>query len=165
VLVAIEKAHLVMAKSTGPADAGFAGNPFTKMLSEFPFMGIDLEAVLDGQRRNLAALIEANQFIAETGQQLATKQMEFARQAMQDLTAMVADAIQQPGKFEEQLGKGAVYTRQALDNACDLADRAAKSGSEVMKLINKRMGENLAEMRGYANVNKRGAALQPNATA
>ena len=125
-------------------------NPFVKMMGEWPAFAFNYEAMLDGQRRNWAALLEANRVWNEGAQTLATRQMELARQAMQDLAALIEETMRKPGAFEDQLSKGATYTRHTLEGLCDLADHATKSGAEVMKLINKRMGESLDDTRNIA---------------
>ncbi|MDE2230206.1 MAG: TIGR01841 family phasin [Alphaproteobacteria bacterium] len=142
-----------MAKPTNGSvtDTGAAGAAFAKMMSDFPFFsGFNYDAMLDGQRRNWAALMEANKLCAECAQELTARQMEFARQSMQNFASLVQEAINKPGSLDEQLGKTADYTRHTLDGFCELADRATKSSAEVMKLINQRMSESLDEARNIA---------------
>ena len=135
-----------MAKSNGTDIV----NPFIKMMGEWPAFAFNYEALLDGQRRNWAALVEANRVWSEGVQTLATRQMEFARQTMQDFATLCEESMRKPGAFEDQINKGAECTRHTLEGLCDLADQATKSGAEVMKLINKRMSETLEDARGYA---------------
>lgn len=125
------------------------GSAFTKMMGEWPVFAFNYEAVLDGQRRNWAALVEANRVWSDSAQQLATRQMELARQAMQDFAALVEETMRRPGTLEEQINRGAECTRHTLEGLCDLADHATKSNAEVMKLINKRMSETLDDARNY----------------
>lgn len=132
------------------ADAGTAGNAFTKMMGEWPLFAFNYEAIMDGQRRNWAVLIEANKLWNESAQTLATRQMELTRQAMQDFSELVEETMRKPGAFEDQIGKSATCTRHALEGICDLADQATKSGAEVMKLFNQRMSETLEDARTYA---------------
>ncbi|HYL32078.1 MAG TPA: phasin family protein [Stellaceae bacterium] len=140
-----------MAKTYGSInDAGAAGNAFAKMMGEWPLFAFNYEAIADGQRRNWAVLIEANKLWNETAQSLATRQMELARQAMQDFAELVEETVRKPGAFEDQLGKSAVCTRHALEGICDIADHATKSSAEVMKLLNKRVSETLDDARTYA---------------
>jgi phasin family protein len=124
-----------------------ANTTFAKMMGEFPFAGFNFDAVLDGQRRNWAALVDANKVWAEGAQTLATRQIEVARQAMEDLSELRQDTMRKPGAFEEQVSKGAACTRHALEGICDIADHAAKSNREVMKLFNQRMSEMLDDAR------------------
>jgi hypothetical protein len=137
-----------MAKSNETETVG--GTAFTKMLGEWPAFAFNYEAMLDGQRRNWAALVEANRVWSEGAQSLATRQMEFARQAMQDLAAIFEETMRRPGAFEDQMNKSATYTRHTLEGMVDLADHATKSSAEVMKLFNKRMSETLEDARSYA---------------
>ncbi|MGH6969277.1 MAG: phasin family protein, partial [Stellaceae bacterium] len=140
-----------MARTNGTiTDAGVGGNSFAKLIGEWPMFAFNYEAILDGQRRNWAALVEANKVWSDNAQALATRQMELARQAMHDFAELVEETMRKPGAFEDQIGKSAVCTRHALEGICDLADHATKSGTEVMKLFNKRMSETLDDARGYA---------------
>jgi hypothetical protein len=150
-----------MTKTTEPA-ADFL-NPFAKLMGEWPAFNYD--AMLDGQRRNWAALVEANKVWSETAQALATRQMEVARQAMQDFAALVEESWRKPGTFEDQIGKGAVYTRHTLEGFCDLADHATKSGAEIMKLFNKRMSETLDDARTPAKRAPSGSGSSAHAAA
>lgn len=140
-----------MAKTNGSVtETGDAANPFAKMMGEWPLFAFNYEAMLDGQRRNWAALVEANKVLSESAQNLATRQMELARRAMQDFAELVEETMRKPGAFEDQIGKSAACTRHALEGICDLADHATKSNAEVMKLFNKRMSETLEDARSMA---------------
>src|SRR5579872_167010 len=138
----------VMAKTNGTVSD--AGSAFAKMMGEWPLFAFNYEAMMDSQRRNWAALVEANKLWSESARTLAARQMELTRQAMQDFAELFEEALRKPGAFEDQIGKGAACTRHALEGICDLADHATKSSAEVMKLINKRMSETLDDARTYA---------------
>lgn len=140
-----------MAKTNGTVtDAGAAGNAFAKMMGEWPMFAFNYEAMIDSQRRNWAALVEANKLWNESAQMLATRHMELTRQTMQDFTELFEETLRKPGAFEDQIGKSATCTRHALEGICDLADHATKSNAEVMKLFNKRVSESLDDARTHA---------------
>lgn len=140
-----------MAKTNGNVtDVGGAGSAFAKMMGEWPLFAFNYEAMMDSQRRNWAALVEANKLWNESAQTLATRQMELTRQAMQDFAELFEETLRKPGAFEDQIGKSAACTRHALEGICDLADHATKSNAEVMKVFNKRMSETLDDARAYA---------------
>ncbi|GEM_PF-5884464 len=154
-----------MAKTNGSVtETGAGGAAFAKLMGEWPFF-FNYEAMLDGQRRNWAAMVEANRVWSESAQALATRQMELARQTVQELAALIEESWRKPGAFEDQIGKSAACTRHTLEGLCDLADHATKSGAEVMKLINKRMTETLDETRSYARRMPQGAAGSAQAAA
>lgn len=138
-----------MVKTTGP-EVGTAGTPLHKLMAGWPMFAVNYEAMIDGQRRNWAALVEVNRVWSDSAQALATRQMELARQAMHDLAELVEETMSKPGAFEDQMGKSATCTRHALEGICELADHATKSSAEVMKLFNKRMSETLEDARSYA---------------
>jgi len=140
-----------MAKNNGTvSDVGAAGNAFAKMMGEWPMFAFNYEAMMDSQRRNWMALVEANKLWSESAQILTTRHMELTRQTMQDFAELFEETLRKPGAFEDQIGKSAACTRHALEGICDLADHATKSSAEVMKLFNKRMSETLDDARTYA---------------
>ena|SRR5487761_371874 len=132
------------------ADTGAAGNAFAKMMGEWPVFAFNYEAMMNSQRRNWAALMEANKLWSDRAQALATRQMELARQTMHDFATLIEETMRKPGAFEDHVGKSAACTRHALEGICDLADHATKSGAEVMKVYNKRMSETVDDARDYA---------------
>lgn len=154
-----------MAKTNGNiSDVGAAGNAFAKMMGEWPLFAFNYEAMMDSQRRNWAAMVEANKLWNESAQMLAARQMELTRQAMQDFTELFEETLRKPGAFEDQIGKSAACTRHALEGICDLADHATKSSAEVMKLFNKRMSETLDDARTYAKRAPHGGTTHGGAT-
>jgi phasin family protein len=140
-------------------------NPFldfdvTKVMSEFRVPSVDVDAVVASQRKNIEALTQANQLAFEGVQLVARQQVEIARQAMTEFSAMISD-LAQPGSPEDRLAKQAEFSKQALakglHNARHLAEIVAKANSEAFDVINKRLTEGLDEVREYAT-KKRAAA-------
>ena len=54
-----------------------------KMLGDFKIPGVDMQAMMSAQEKNIAALKQANQHAAEGLQALAKRQMEMMQQVMQ----------------------------------------------------------------------------------
>jgi len=87
-----------------------------KLFAGFPFAGIDVEAVMASQRKNLEALTQANQLAVQGFQELAKRQVEFARTAMDEASAMVR-GWSETGTAEERLQKQATFAKQALEKS------------------------------------------------
>jgi phasin family protein len=139
-------------------------NPFldfdvTKVMSEFRVPTLDVDAVVASQRKNIEALTQANQLAVEGVQAVARRQVEIARQAMEEFSAMIRD-LAQPVSPEDRLAKQAEFSKQAfekgLSNARELAEMVAKANTEAFNVLNKRVAEGLDEVRDYAK--KRAAA-------
>jgi phasin family protein len=140
-------------------------NPFldfdvTKVMSEFRVPSVDVDAVVASQRKNIEALTQANQLAVEGVQAVARRQVEIARQAMEEFSAMIRD-LAQPVSPEDRIAKQAEFSKLALEkgltNARELTEMVAKANTEAFNVINKRLTESLDEVREYAT-KKRAAA-------
>src|SRR6476660_3343154 len=63
----------------------------TKMMADFRFRPFDVEALMAYQRRNIEAISQANQLAVEGFQAVAKRQIEVARQAVEDVSALLRD--------------------------------------------------------------------------
>jgi len=133
-------------------------NPFldfdvTKVMSEFRVPSVDVDAVVASQRKNIEALTQANQLAVEGVQAVARRQVEIARQAMEEFSAMIRDLVQ-PVSPEDRIAKQAEFSKLALEkgltNARELTEMVAKANTEAFNVINKRVTESLEEVREYA---------------
>jgi phasin family protein len=126
----------------------------SKVMGEFRVPGIDLEAAAAIQRKNIEALTQANQLAVEGAQALMRRQVEIARQAMEDFSAMFRDLVQPNGSPEDKLVKQAEYSKHAIEKslsgAKEFADLVTKSSTEVFNVLNKRVTESLDEVRDFA---------------
>lgn len=124
-----------------------------KAFAGFTFPGFDVESVVAAQRRNLEALTQANQLAVEGVQAVARRQVEIARQAVDEAQAALREWTQ-PGAPEDRLAKNAELAKQAFDkgiaNARELAELVAKANTEAFNVIHKRVAESLEEIRDYA---------------
>lgn len=124
-----------------------------KAFAGFAFPGFDVEALIASQRKNLEALTQANQLAVEGVQAVARRQVELARQAVDEASTLFRE-LAQPGAPEDRLAKNAELAKQAyekgLANARELAELVAKANSEALNVINKRVAEGLEEIRDYA---------------
>ena len=133
-------------------------NPFldfdvTKAMSEFRVPSVDVDAVVASQRKNIEALTQANQLAVEGVQAVARRQVEIARQAMEEFSVMIRD-LAQPVSPEDRIAKQAEFSKVALEkgltNARELTEMVAKANTEAFNVINKRLTESLDEVREYA---------------
>jgi phasin family protein len=124
-----------------------------KAFAGFNFPGLDIESLVAAQRKNLEAFTQANQLAVEGVQALARRQVEIARQAVDEASALLREWTQ-PGAPEERLAKNAEIAKQAFEkgvaNARELAELVAKANSEAFNVIHKRVSEGFEELRDYA---------------
>ncbi len=126
----------------------------TKVMGDFRVPGIDLEAAVSSQRKNIEALTQANQLAVEGVQALMRRQVEITRQAMEDFSAMFRDLVQPNGSPEDRFAKQAEYSKHAIEkglsNAKELTELVTKANTEAFNVINKRVTESLDEIRDFA---------------
>ncbi len=126
----------------------------TKVMGDFRVPGIDVEAAVASQRKNIEAITQANQLAVEGVQALMRRQVEITRQAMEDFSAMFRDFVQPNGTPEDRIVKQAEYSKLAIEkslsNAKELTELVTKANTEAFNVINKRVTESLDEVRDFA---------------
>lgn len=124
-----------------------------KAFAGFSFPGLDIESIVAAQRKNLEALTQANQLAVEGVQAVARRQVEIARETVDEVSSLVREWTQ-PGAPEERIAKQAEYAKQAFEkgvaNARELAELVTKANTEAFSVIQKRVAEGFEELRDYA---------------
>jgi phasin family protein len=138
--------------ATAAAKNGFFD--VTKVMADFRVPGVDVEAVVASQRKNIEALTQANQLAVEGVQALLRRQSEIARSAIEEFSSMFKDFVQPTNSPEDKIAKQAEYSKVALEkglaNARELTELVTKANTEAFNVINKRVTETLDEVRDYA---------------
>jgi len=126
----------------------------SKAMADFKVPGVDFEAVVASQRKNIEALTQANQLAVEGVQALLRRQTEIARAAIEEFSSMFRAFVQPSGSPEDKIAKHAEYSKTALEqglaNARELTELATKANTEAFNVISKRVTETLDEVRSYA---------------
>jgi len=140
-----------MASTSGTKNGFF---DVTKVMGDFRLPGIDFEAVAAAQRKNIEALTQANQLAVEGVQAVVRRQVEIAREAMDEFSAVLREFVQPSGSPEDRFAKQAEYSKAALEkgvaNARELAELVTKANTEAFNVLNKRVTEGLDEVRDFA---------------
>ncbi len=122
----------------------------TKLMTDFRFRPLDFEAVMASGRRNIEALTQANQLAVEGVQAVARRQIEIARQTLDDASALLRDLVQ-PFSNEDRIAKNTEYAKQAIEKSLahgrEIAQLAAKAGNDAADVLTKRAREGLDELR------------------
>ncbi len=125
----------------------------TKMMADFRFHPFDVEALMAAQRRNIEALSQANQLAVEGMQAVAKRQIEVARQAVEDVSALLRD-LAQPASPEDRIAKNTEFAKQMLEKSVnhgrEITLLATKAGTEAADVLRKRATEGLDEFRELA---------------
>ena len=130
-------------------DMSNAFGDLTKMIEQFKLPGVDTAEIVAARRKDIDALVQANQAAYEGMQALASKQADMLKQAMQDIQAAVKGAaggvgVGDPGKQGELARKA---YEKVLGDMKDLAEIARKSQADAMASITQRGTQNLEEVK------------------
>jgi phasin family protein len=128
---------------------------FTKMmadfkLDQFKMPGVDMEALMAAQRRNIEVFSAANRVALEGAQAIAKRHMEIVQSSVGEMTeAMKAlsgnEAPQAKAARQAELLKAAY--EKAVTNMRELADMIQRSNGEALGLLNKRFTESMDELK------------------
>lgn len=131
-----------------------SANPFdfdlSKVMADYKMPGVDMDAIMATQQKNIDALTNANQAAVDGAQALAQRQMEMFQQAMEQVqnVAQTMTGKMNPQDFakaQAEMMKTAM--EKAISNSRELADLATKSQYEAADIMNKRYAEMLDEMK------------------
>jgi phasin family protein len=125
---------------------------FGKAFAGLAFPGFDVESLAAAQRKNLEAFTQANQLAVEGAQAVARRQVELARQAMDEASAVMREWTQ-PVAPEEQVAKNVELAKHAFEkgvaNARELTELVTKANADAFDVIHKRIAEGFEEIRDY----------------
>jgi phasin family protein len=145
-------------KTLGVLDPSEMMDQFRKVFSGIQFPGVDLEAVIDAQRKNMEALTAANKAAFEGAWDLMQREMEMSRESVDSAAAIIDDmkaapsAKDLPAKQTELLKKA---VEKAVANMRELAEMAAKSNKEAFEIVQGRASESLEEIKKLASRQER----------
>jgi phasin family protein len=127
----------------------FAGE-FQKMIQQYKLPGVDMDALVAGQRKNMEALTAANRVAFEGVQAVARRQAEILKETMDEATKAV-QSVSKSGSPTEAAAKQAEIAKnafeRALSNMRELAEMVAKSQQEAGNAINTRIAQSLDEFK------------------
>ncbi len=128
----------------------FFETDLTKLFADFKVPGVDVNAIIASQRKNIEAVTAANQHAIEGMQAVARRQAEILKQTMQEAGGMLTEVLG-ASTPEEKVAKQADLVKtafeKALGNMKELAELVAKSNSEAANVINQRVSEGLSELK------------------
>jgi phasin family protein len=129
--------------------------PYLDMLRtfgmNFGLPQVDVEKLLETNRKNLEALGESARVAAGGAQSVAQKQREVLEAGLREASAL-ARGYQPLGNAQEILAKQAEFVKKVFDiavqGARDSAEQSRQSTTDAVKIIQERMKASLEEMHG-----------------
>lgn len=114
---------------------------------------VDPSALMDAQKKNMEALVEANQKAAEGYKALFEKQVKVFEDTMAEARKQAEgfDATKMsPDAAKEQAEYAKVAFEKALKNMTILAEEAQKANSEAFKVVSARIEDSVKELQALA---------------
>lgn len=126
---------------------------FTKMAGQYQIPGVDVQALVDAQRRNIEALTAANRAAFEGAQALAARQTEIITESVDSMKSAL-EALSKSGPTPQAAAQQVSLLKDAyektLKDSRELAEIVAKTNKDAAETINKRISEGLEEIRQLA---------------
>ncbi len=123
---------------------------FQSLFGNANMPGFDVEAVLAAQKKNVEAVIGANQIVAEGYQAVAKRQAELAQATLKDTQARVTEMMSGASP-EERMAKQAELVKFSIEQASqsmyEVSEVLRKSQAEAFALIKRRMDESVEEIK------------------
>jgi phasin family protein len=125
---------------------------FTKMFEGMKMPGFDMQAMIDLQKKNVEALVAANQAAIAGYQDFFKKQMAIFEETMSSAQAHVASLGESmgPDGAAKQADYYKVAFEKALANMTELAEAAKKANEEAFAIVSARVKESIAELQAMA---------------
>jgi len=126
------------------------GSDFSNMF-QMPEMGaVDGASLMDGQRKNVEALMKAQQVAASGFQSMVEKQFAMMQDAVSGMQGQMADLSKAPSATDvatQQVELAKKAYEDALANLNELAEIAQKTNTEAFTVIKDRVEASFEEMK------------------
>jgi phasin family protein len=134
-------------QSTSPDASVFPGiEDLKKLIEKFQLPSVDIDALIDWQRRDMEALIEANRQASEGLKALVERRNEILRETLAEWQAAVKDATRAEAitKRTEAAQQG---VQKAIANFRELSEMEAQSRNNAWRIVQERMQENMVSLQ------------------
>jgi len=134
-------------KNNGPDASAFPGSEdLKKLIERFQLPSLDIDALIDWQRKDMEALTEANRQASEGIKALVERRNEILRETLAEWQAAVKDATS-----AEAISKRADEAKQGIEKAIanfrELSEMEAQSRNDAWKIVQERMQENMVNLQ------------------
>jgi phasin family protein len=111
---------------------------------------IDINSLMDIQRRNVEAVRFVNQVAFDSLQTFAGRQAELMHKGLDEAKSLIKDIMSLPAHEEKVMlhaEASRVVIEKCITNAHTASDLLAKCNDQVLKMAGSRMSESLQELR------------------
>jgi phasin family protein len=142
-----------------PSPADLLGE-IARTFERFRLPGLNAGAVLEGRRKDIEALAQANRIAVDGVQEIVRKQGQILQETLQELQTLVgavpASLAQDPTKVAGLVQK---VLHETFGSMRDLAELARKSQTDALHVVSERVQHSIEELRASldpSNVKKSG---------
>jgi len=125
---------------------------FSNAMKQYRLPGVNIEAVVESQKKNLEALTSANRVAFEGLQAVAKRQAEILQETMNEASKAV-DSVAKAGSPPEMAAKQLEIAKQAFDKAIgnmrELAEMVAKANEATASTVNTRISPRSTRSRNW----------------
>ena len=125
-------------------------NQLQRGFSAYQIPNLDSSALIESQKKNVDALIEANKAAFMGSQELLRQQGEMLQQAMKDATeaaTALAGSSSPKALAEKQTELVQAAFEKALANSAKISELVRKNQEEINNMVNQRVAEGLQEIK------------------
>jgi len=126
---------------------------FDKMFDMGKMPGVDMQAMVDAQQKNVAALVEANKAAMAGYQELYKRQVALVQESFAKAKDQLQELQAQP-MTADQASKNMEAMKSAMDKAMtdlnELTELAQQANTQAFNIIKDRFEESLAEFKAAA---------------
>ena len=119
----------------------------TKFAKQFKLPGLDFDAVLQGRREDVEALLEVGRIAKGGARSLTQKQAEMLRASVEDLRNVLGAQARTEGAPLEAAQQVA---QRAISDVAELAQIALKTHSDAFDTVRKRAQKDIDELKALA---------------
>ncbi len=130
----------------------FQENDLSKYFPQAKMPEMDPAALMETQKKNMDALVEANKAAASGYQDLFKKQMSVFEETMEEARKQAAtlDGTMSPDVAQKQTDYAKAAFEKAIENMTMLAQEAQKANSTAYSAVSERLEESMKEMQDLA---------------
>ncbi len=128
----------------------FEQNDFTRYLKDMNVPGVDPDALMVAQKKNMDALMEANAAAAAGFQELFQQQVRIFEETLSEAKTQIEGMAKGDLKAPDPDAQAEILRtafQKALDNMRELAETAQKTNSEAFRIVSGRVEESMAELK------------------
>jgi|SaaInl4_135m_RNA_FD_contig_21_2542609_length_550_multi_5_in_0_out_0_1 phasin family protein len=140
-------------QTTNAFDPANMAKAFADLAETYKIPGCNPEALLESHRKNVEALSNANQVLAEGMKAIAGEQADFLRRSVEDASSAL-QSMTQTKDIQDAAGKQTQFIQNSFDASLENAQRIFETGrtakEKASEVIGARISEGLKEATDQA---------------